>query len=373
MAHAYTPGLKVTERTVVRKARRLPLKGNVVRALGERVKATDVVARTELPGKIYPVNVASVLGVGPEQLHALMKKHPGDSVQKDEKVAETPGFLGLFKSEWLAPVAGTIESISRVTGQVILQEAPIPVEVNAYIDGEVVELLPDEGVVVETEALFVQGIFGLGGEVYAPIKRVASGADQPLDVQHITPDLRGKIILGGAFCTLAALRKAIEVGVAGVITGGFNYVDIKDLLGYEVGVAITGTEKLGLTLVVTEGFGHISMAQTTFELLSKYEGHYAAINGATQIRAGVIRPEVIITHEDSGKLDRTAPAIRGTELGDVVRVIRAPYFGKIGRVKSLPVELRQVASETMVRVMEIEFDDGTVVELPRANVEMIER
>lgn len=158
MAHAYTPGLKVTERTVVRKARRLPLKGNVVRALGERVKATDVVARTELPGKIYPINVASVLGVGPEQLQGLMKKQAGATVQKDEKVAETPGFLGLFKSEWLAPVSGTIESISRVTGQVILQEAPIPVEVNAYINGEVVELLPDEGVVVESEALFVQGI-----------------------------------------------------------------------------------------------------------------------------------------------------------------------------------------------------------------------
>lgn len=374
MAHSYTPGLKVTERTLVRKARRLPLKGDVVRKLGDRVSATDVVARTDLPGKIYPINVANVLGVGPEALPGLMRKHQGDGVQKDELVAQTPGFMGLFKSEWQSPVSGTIESISRVTGQVIIQEAPIPVEVKAYINGEVVEILPDEGVVVESEAVLVQGIFGLGGEVYAPLKRLATSPGEKIDAARITPDLKGFIVLGGAFCTLSALRKAIEVGVVGFITGGFNYVDIKDLLGYEVGVAITGTEKLGLTLIVTEGFGAINMAQATFDLLSRYEGRYAAINGATQIRAGVIRPEVIVTHDGAGVLDReNLGGIKGTEIGDLIRVIRAPYFGRIGKVKGLPVELRQVASETMVRVMAIEFEDGTVVELPRANVEMIER
>lgn len=374
MAHSYTPGLKVSERTVVRKARRLPLKGDVIRALGDKVSALDVVARTELPGKVYPINVANVLGIGPESMPQLLRKKVGDKVSKDELMAQTPGILGLFKSEWLSPVSGTLESVSRVTGQVIIQEAPIPVEVNAYINGEVVELLHDEGVVVESEAAFVQGIFGLGGEVYAPLRRLATRPDESIDADRITPDLKGSIIIGGAFCTLRALRKAIEVGVKGVITGGFNYVDIKELLGYEVGVAITGTEKLGLTLVVTEGFGAINMAFTTFDLLAKFEGRHAAINGATQIRAGVIRPEVIVTHDGAGVLDRSKEqGIRGTEIGDMIRVIRAPYFGKIGKVKSLPVELRQVASETHVRVMEIEFMDGTVVELPRANVEMIER
>lgn len=374
MAHSYTPGLKVTERTLVRKARRLPLKGDVIRKVGDKVSATDVVARTDLPGKIYPINVANSLGVGPEALPGLMRKHQGDRVEKDELVAQTPGFMGFFKSEWQSPVAGTIESVSRVTGQVIIQEAPIPVEVKAYINGEVVEILPDEGVVVESEAVLVQGIFGLGGEVYAPLKRLANSPTEKIDAPRITPDLKGSIVLGGAFCTLAAIRKAIEVGVVGFITGGFNYVDIKDLLGYEVGVAITGTEKLGLTLIVTEGFGAINMAQATFDLLSKYEGKYAAINGATQIRAGVIRPEVIVTHDGAGMLDRDKlGGIKGTEIGDLIRVIRAPYFGKIGKVKGLPVELRQVASETMVRVMAVEFEDGTVVELPRANVEMIER
>ena len=51
MAHAYTPGLKVTDHLHVQKRRILPLKGNVVVKVGDRVNPDDVVARTELPGQ----------------------------------------------------------------------------------------------------------------------------------------------------------------------------------------------------------------------------------------------------------------------------------------------------------------------------------
>jgi hypothetical protein len=57
--------------------------------------------------------------------------------------------------------------------------------------------------------------------------------------------------------------------------------------------------------------------------------------------------------------------------GSLIRVIRAPYFGKVGYVKLLPAELTQMESETMVRVAEIEFEDGSVEIIPRANLEMI--
>jgi len=39
MAHAYTPGLKVTRKTVLRKERRLPLPGEVVVKVGDKVSA----------------------------------------------------------------------------------------------------------------------------------------------------------------------------------------------------------------------------------------------------------------------------------------------------------------------------------------------
>ena len=93
--------------------------------------------------------------------------------------------------------------------------------------------------------------------------------------------------------THEAINKAHDVGVLGIVGGGINDQDLKVILGYDLGVAITGNE-VGPTLVVTEGFGDISMGERTFDLLCSHEGRKASINGATQIRAGVIRPEVII-------------------------------------------------------------------------------
>ena len=55
-----------------------------------------------------------------------------------------------------------------------------------------------------------------------------------------------------------------------------------------------------------------------------------------------------------------------------MRVIRQPHFGSILKVTALPEELTKVESETMVRTLEAEFEDGTRICLPRANVEVIE-
>ena len=143
-------------------------------------------------------------------------------------------------------------------------------------------------------------------------------------------------------------------------------------MGYSLGVAITGSEEIGPSLIITEGFGQISMAARTYELLKSNEGKFGSINGSTQIRAGVIRPEILIPFEKSGgaveEYDESDLAINE---GSFIRVIRAPYFGRVGTVKSLPPELAKMESETLVRVAEIEFEDGLVEIIPRANLEMI--
>ena len=125
MAHAYTPGLKVAELTVFRKDRRLPIKGEVLVKQGEVVTSDTVVARTHLPGNVQLLNIASKLGLPPEDLPAVMQKKEGDTIEKGEAIAETQGFFGLFKSRVPAPCAGTLESISTITGQAIFREPPI--------------------------------------------------------------------------------------------------------------------------------------------------------------------------------------------------------------------------------------------------------
>jgi hypothetical protein len=374
MAHTYTPGLKVSKRELITKRRILPLKGDVIVKVGDKVDPDDVVARTHLPGPVETLNVANILGIPPEDVPGCMLKKEGEEIENNEVIAQSKSFFGLFKSEARSKLKGSIETVSHVTGQVLLRGLPVPVEVKAYLRGEVVEVFPEEGVSVRSWGSFVQGIFGIGGEVHGELKVVVDGPETVLRENMIDESCKGKVVVGGSLVTANALKQAIKVGAAGIVAGGFSDRDLRDFLGYDIGVAITGSEELGVTLVITEGFGEIMMAHKTFELLQSLEGKLACINGATQIRAGVIRPEVIVPMDGdiNEKVVKKAAHEIGLELGTLIRVIRAPYFGKIGKVTDLPSPLQVLGSESKARVLEVEFLDCTRAIIPRANVETIE-
>jgi hypothetical protein len=373
MAHAYTPGLKVTEDLLVQKRRILPLKGEVIVNVGDHVNPDDVIARTHLPGNVVPLNVANKLGIPPEDMAEIMLKKEGDVIAEGEPIALKKAFIKWFSSDCKATITGTLESISSVTGQVLQRGEPIPVEVKAYIKGIIKEVIPNEGVVVETQAAFVQGIFGIGGETSGSLMMVTPDNKTVLSDDLITDEMAGKVIVGGSLVTADALKKAISVGVRGIVVGGFDDKDLRDFLGYDIGVAITGSEDKGITLVVTEGFGRIDMAHNTFDLFKNNEGEKVCINGATQIRAGVIRPEVVVPKKPKTNGEAAEKGeIEGLGVGSPVRVIRHPYFGSLGKVTDLPSPLHVLESESKARVLEVEFEDGTKAIVPRANVEMIE-
>ncbi|MFQ5992391.1 MAG: hypothetical protein ACE5NA_08125, partial [Nitrospiraceae bacterium] len=378
MGHAYTPGLSVTERTVIRKRRLLPIPGVVEVESGRHVTAEMVVARTSLPGGVHPVNVANLLGAAPDEVPEYLVKKTGESVQKDDVIAENKPIIKWFRTEVRSPIQGTVEAVSAVTGQVLLREPARSLELLAYVDGTVVEVHPDQGVTVETSCSLVQGIFGIGGETWGELALAVTNPDDTLTPAHLNAGMKGKIVVGGAFVSADTLNRAREIGVSGLVVGGIHDKDLRALLGYDLGVAITGTERVGFTLLLTEGFGSIPMAQKTFTLLGKFVGKKASLSGATQIRAGVIRPELIIpftepaaqpkkTSESESMGERT-----GIRNGDLVRVIRDPLFGRIGQVLDLPPDLKEIETESEVRVLEVELTDKTRAIIPRANVEIIE-
>ena len=372
MAHAYTPGLKVTTNIKLRKERRLPLKGDVVVNVGDKVSADDIVARTELPGDVETLNLAGKLGVLPNELKHFMKKKEGDPIEKGEIIAETSGFFGWFKNEIKSPIKGTVETISDITGQLILRAPPTPVEIDAYMDGRVVDIILNEGVVVESKVTFIQGIFGIGGEARGIIEPIVNNPKDIIEAELIDEGHRGKVLVGGSYVTKEALLKAVQVGAIGIVVGGIGDEVLKEFLGYEIGVAITGNENKGITLIITEGFGKMNMSPAAFRLLCKHVGDRASINGATQIRAGVLRPEVIVPLEESSKIHEPKYYSKGLEKGETVRIIREPYFGTIGKVVELPPDLKKIETESSVRVLMVRVEDGKTLTIPRANVELIE-
>ncbi|RYG75670.1 hypothetical protein EON77_10925, partial [bacterium] len=252
MAGAYTPGLTVSRDTVVRRTRRLPIKGEVLVSAGQTVEPTTIVARAMLPGALQTMKLSERLGVEAKDLPGLMRQGVGAAIVKDEILAEGKKLFGFFK----APIAssdytGTIEAISEVTGNVLVREPSIPVDIAGYIHGQIAEIIPDEGAIVETRGAMVQGIFGVGGERQGVIRIAVAGPDEVLDERHISTNDAGKILVGGAGLTAAAIRRASDVGVKGLIAGGIKDSDLIEFLGYDIGVAITGQENINLTILVT--------------------------------------------------------------------------------------------------------------------------
>ena len=372
MSRSYTPGLKILKRTKVAITRLLPMKGSVNYNVGDTVESDDIIASTELPGNVQMMNIANKLNVEPENVPECMLVKLDEKIIEGQIIAESKGIFGLFKSQVKSPINGTLANVSAITGQAILAEPPIPVEIDAYTSGKITHVIEKEGVIIETEGLMVQGILGIGGENRGAIVVATTSPNQELSHDMILPDYKGRIIVGGAFINFDAFQRAKEIGVAGIVTGGCNYEDLSKILGYSLGVAITGSEQIGPTLIITEGFGCIAMASKTYSLLKENENKFASLNGTTQIRAGVIRPEILVSKEiedtQSGEITDIDMAISE---GSPVRVIRSPFFGKVGIVKSLPPELVKMESETMVRIAEIEFSDGKIEIIPRANLEMI--
>ncbi len=369
---AYTPGLATTSLTYIVRERALPVKGETLASPGQRVDFDTIVGKCFLEGPPYIVKVAELLGVEPEEVPRYLKVGVGDAVGRGAVLAGYTALLGLIKRVVESPVEGVVESFNELTGHLTIRSPPRTIELRAYIRGSVLKVVPGESVTIGTPAAFVQGIIGFGGERHGAIEVVSSRNHDVVTPDQIGEHHAGKIVVGGSLITYEALEKARKVGVAGVVVGGARITDVEKILGYRIGVAITGRENIGFTLVLTEGFGRLPMSKRAFDIFRENEGREAAINGATQVRAGVLRPEVIIPREEEVSGEVPEPLGEGRmRAGSVVRIIRFPYFGEIGTVVELPVELHEIETESPVRVVKVRLQDGRVVVIPRADVEII--
>lgn len=371
MSNALTPALAVTSRTTLRRRRDLPISGEVLVREGEVVQSTQAVARALLEGELRLVRAAELLGIPPEDLAGALKVTVNDDVTEGAVLAEQRGFWGLFKSTVVAPIEGRVEFVSPSTGHIAIRAPSRPLELSAYIHGKVVATERDRSVVVESECTFVQGIFGVGGERQGRVRVLPISPASAVTEDDIPSDLGGSIVVGGHSPTIGALRKAAQNGAVGFITGSIDDLALREYLGYDLGIALTGDENVSMTVIVTEGFGPLPMSARTYETIKRVEGEFASINGATQVRAGAQRPEFIAPMRSSSTVADSHPL--GLEVGERIRIIRVPFFGATGHITDLPHDLERIETGAHVRVLRATLDDGRQVTVPRANVELLQR
>jgi hypothetical protein len=368
MASAFTPGLTITGCTTVRKERRLPVRGDVRVQVGQRVTPETLVASVDVPGTLAVVRASAALGISPEQLPRFVQAQEGDSVKRDQMLGERKTFFGMVTQRCRSPRGGTVEYISALSGNIGIRGEPRPVGCTAYVAGTVVDIIEGEGAVIETSGAYVQGIFGVGGERCGPISFVASGGDR-LGGEDISEEHRGTIVIHRGRVDASALAAASKHGVIGLVGASIIDEDLTGFLGYDIGVAITGEEDIPFSIILTEGFGHMTMPARTSELLRSLSGQQASISGATQIRAGVVRPEIIVPRDTPAVAEKQSDY--QLRPGTTVRLIRRPNFGRIATVCDMPEKPIVIGTGSRMRVLTARLDDGTMVTVPRANVEIL--
>lgn len=359
--------------------RRLPQPGEVLVRVGNRVEPEDLVAKAFLSADPQIINVARSLAIPPSQLERAMAREVGNKVARGDVLARASRFGG---RTCLAPVGGVIAAVDVETGYVTIAPDPESCELIAAIRGVVMEVLPHEGVIIETPAAQVYGAFGLGAERNGVLQLLVTDPTELVTPEQINARSAYAILIGGAGISAAALRRAVKEQVRGVIVGGIEEQELRAFLGWpDIQAWRVGehtwrlpspqhTADPGLTLVVTEGFGIRPMAQPIFDLLSEQDRQEALVEGITQLRRPLRRPRVVIPLARSAGVlvEPSRPPLRP---GATVRLLDAAHLGQVAQVRAIAAVPRRIGSGVRVAAVEVVQGETPPFWLPRTAVEVL--
>ncbi|HUP27016.1 MAG TPA: hypothetical protein VM409_01170, partial [Chloroflexia bacterium] len=257
------------------------------------------------------------------------------------------------------------------------------------------DLIPYYGAIVETPAMLVRGIFGIGGEQHGVLKVIVSSNDEPLLPDAIDARVTYGLVLGGAEVTAATLQQAIKIGARGVITGSIRSSELARFLGHNE-AAMNGVWRLGTStgtgggwdfppqipgaaspvppdfvLIITEGFGSIPMSSRTFETLAAFDGQEIALNGTTRLRWGLARPEIIIPMSRTTQVKWLGEGPK-MEVGTSVRLLTSDYLGQVAKIASLPVGPRAAQSGVVAPVADVVLPGDRRLRVPIVDLEVVE-
>lgn len=351
----YAPAVVVSPLTLIRRERRLPAPGDILVREGDRVDAVQVIGQATVPGEFQILNLAEALGVPRRAVRRYLKVKPGDEVRKGDVLAARGG---LNRRVCRAPMTGTVTGIGG--GRLIIEAPAQIVEVRAGCPGIVRRVIPKKGIVLQVSGALIQGTWGNGREDFGVLRLVTDARDKVLRERHIDATSRGAILIAGLLSDEEALQQAIEMQVRGIIVGG---------LAPEI---LDRAQEAPFPIVATEGIGAIPMSEPIFRLLSTHNGREAALDGRLFEGREKRRPEIIIPLPAEPRTEAFQSSLAPLQVGDTVRILRAPYIGKTGTVvEVLPSAPRGKAGTGFPAVKVRVSGEEEPVTVPIFNVEVL--
>ena len=253
---------------------------------------------------------------------------------------------------------------TQVGPETVLAEASTAggsVPVLAGIAGTVVEVQPGQGVTIEGTATLLHGVVGVGGPAVGTLAILPRGESLAMVALP-----RGGLILYPRQLPLTLVQRAAAAGVVGIIAASASAHEIEAFVRADLGQVFESAAPLPLrvplTLILTEGFGDLTMDTVLYQTLAQRVGALALIDGLTHPRRNV-RPEVLLA-APAGVSTSPTSAAQSLGPGDRVRVIAGALRGAYGQVLYLYQHVQQTESGLLVPSARVRLDDASTHTVP---------
>lgn len=274
------------------------------------------------------------------------------------------------KNPYIAPAVGKIRDVSATGGYLVIAPLYQATELTAHIKGTVAEKPDSSTMIIEGYGYRYQGVLGFGGEKVGILKALRQ-ISEDLEAADLTESDRSKVLLVKKGVTLEALKKAEELEIKGFILGSIKAQTLKEY-SHEDPLTVFGQRlDIPFTIILMQGFGS-AMPDPLFESIAKHEGMLASLDGSTQLRAGVQRPQVLFPLNEELPSDYSEPPLsEGIRVGDRVILVREPYFGVSGTVLEKSAELMNTPAQTQAAMVKLKLDNGVEFLAPQQNCSKI--
>lgn len=347
------PVTHILPMTHIHRSRMLTGKGQVLVQVGQKVIATDRIAETSLTGGHVLIDIRQALGLHSlSQAHRLIDRKPGERVEKGDILAQTGR---LFTRVIRTPVDGQIIAIHH--GQVLIEKKGAISSVLAGMNGVVSEVLPERGAIIDSYGALIQGVWGNHKVNSGQLFCAAYTGSEELTRSNLDFSLRGYIILAGYVSQADTLMAADEMPLRGLILGSMS----ADLIPVAMQVQYP--------ILLTEGFGRISINSNALNILKKYDQRELSIDAFGDAFQRKPRPEIIIPLPGEGP---TLPDSTEFIKGQTVRVNISPFAGQIGVLTNIRPGLTRIQNGLRIPAADITLVDNQVITLPLANLDALE-
>lgn len=322
--------------------RGLPQEGEIICKVGDTVMPFDILGSTfvsidkrswRLSSKEWSIKVAD-----------------GTSLNGGDVLASKKNIFS-FKSEVIRmPFSGSVSIlIDKDVARIDISSFPEKYNLISGITAKVSKIVEKNSVLLETEAYIVKAVSGMGREVTGELK-IVGNFDTPLLLSQLSPDLTGKIVVGGSFASNEVINKAQALGVSALVVGGISPL----------------TQHVNFTVLQTEGFGRIPINKKVFDYLQTAQLKTAV---AIPARRALIIPVEFGDDNNIGDSDHFVSALK---VGSYVQIFVWPNFGFYGEVTEVGTREIKLPSGIEDILIKVKLMSGEVVEVPISNAGILE-